>query len=786
MPAMNGVAVNTTSRPSTNESAARQQPHRGRRGERKAPAREQRQDDERDRRRGEPARRSSARARGRREARPRARSRAPRARSGRRTRTSARAMRALLTRRTYSARPAGASYLSRRWNRRLVRARMRPPDDVRSAAAGLASSAWIPLRKDVSWKPPPTGPSGPPASSPSSLIALAVSALAYLRFAPVAGPVSVPSGRARRPADPEAVHLRHRARRLPRRLRHAGGAREPRRAALAPDRAAGDPHPGSLGASRHADLPARGRAGPHEHALLEGEPVRRRPRRRARRLPRRRRLVAARLPRGRVGAEALGRLPRREVHARRTPTPSARARTACRPTASTSPATRCPARRRPRGRPARARLPPHRPVSESAGTRTAMIYGWRHPRSIQRSVMIGVNPPGHFVWDPQGHRRADPPLLRRCARRTTAAAGARTIWPHRCGAPPPTSPTAGVPADQAGQRAARLVLRPHGHDVRGGADLVADDDRLVALGRARRRERALVHVADGRPRLPRVVRVGRAGRHGDPDAPTAEAYYSAGGDRGSILGNPERSSSGPAERLADAWPRNPADDQYSRVRTSNVETLLIGGTLDFATPPQAATRGAAAAPARTATRSCCRSSATRRTSGRTSPTASTPPGQHVPRQRAGRRLAVRAAGRWTSTPGRDADGARQGHRRRDGRLRAARAPVAAADVAPGAQPRALRAQGERRAALRLSVVLGLGGWFLGALIVMTTMPTVPLDSERARRPRRSACRSGSASTWHGCIATGRARPRRRIRRGGRRGARGRVAGIQRHRPECSR
>src|SRR6266508_3594840 len=38
-------------------------------------------------------------------------------------------------------------------------------------------------------------------------------------------------------------------------------------------------------------------------------------------------------------------------------------------------------------------------VSESAGTRTAMIYAWRYPRSIHRSVMIGVNPPGHFLWD---------------------------------------------------------------------------------------------------------------------------------------------------------------------------------------------------------------------------------------------------------------------------------------------------------------------------------------------------------------------------------------------------
>src|SRR4051794_12408776 len=38
-------------------------------------------------------------------------------------------------------------------------------------------------------------------------------------------------------------------------------------------------------------------------------------------------------------------------------------------------------------------------ISESAGTRTAMIYAWRYPQRIHRSVMIGVNPPGNYLWD---------------------------------------------------------------------------------------------------------------------------------------------------------------------------------------------------------------------------------------------------------------------------------------------------------------------------------------------------------------------------------------------------
>src|SRR3954462_8621417 len=40
-------------------------------------------------------------------------------------------------------------------------------------------------------------------------------------------------------------------------------------------------------------------------------------------------------------------------------------------------------------------------LSESAGTRTAMIYAWRHPQSIHRSVLVGVNPPGNFLWYPR-------------------------------------------------------------------------------------------------------------------------------------------------------------------------------------------------------------------------------------------------------------------------------------------------------------------------------------------------------------------------------------------------
>lgn len=39
--------------------------------------------------------------------------------------------------------------------------------------------------------------------------------------------------------------------------------------------------------------------------------------------------------------------------------------------------------------------------SVSYGTRVALLYSYKYPGVILRSVMIGANPPGHFVWYPE-------------------------------------------------------------------------------------------------------------------------------------------------------------------------------------------------------------------------------------------------------------------------------------------------------------------------------------------------------------------------------------------------
>ncbi|MGL5889378.1 MAG: alpha/beta fold hydrolase, partial [Bacteroidia bacterium] len=45
-------------------------------------------------------------------------------------------------------------------------------------------------------------------------------------------------------------------------------------------------------------------------------------------------------------------------------------------------------------------------LSLSYGTRVALIYSYKYPDVINRSVMVGANPPGNFTWNPLETERA--------------------------------------------------------------------------------------------------------------------------------------------------------------------------------------------------------------------------------------------------------------------------------------------------------------------------------------------------------------------------------------------
>jgi hypothetical protein len=74
------------------------------------------------------------------------------------------------------------------------------------------------------------------------------------------------------------------------------------------------------------------------------------------------------------------------------------------------------------------------------------------------------------------------------------------------------------------------------------------------------------------------------------DAQVVGAYYAAGGDPGSILGNAGTDHLWGGGGMVRGWPATPGREEFTRVRPSAVETLLVGGTLDFSTPSENATR----------------------------------------------------------------------------------------------------------------------------------------------------------------------------------------------------
>ena len=148
-------------------------------------------------------------------------------------------------------------------------------------------------------------------------------------------------------------------------------------------------------------------------------------------------------------------------------------------------------------------------LSESAGTRLAMIYSWMYPKSVDRSMMLGVNPPGNFLFSGAEIDHGIEHYSALCAKQ--AACHARTAnlaaSMQHTAAHMPTKLV--LPADQAGQRPGRDAHGAPGGDGGGYATVRADDPQLVDLRRAGRPERLLAAINDGPSRPSPGVHLGR-------------------------------------------------------------------------------------------------------------------------------------------------------------------------------------------------------------------------------------------------------------------------------------
>ena len=204
--------------------------------------------------------------------------------------------------------------------------------------------------------------------------------------------------------------------------------------------------------------------------------------------------------------------------------------------------------------------------------------------------MIGVNPPGHFLWDPKATDAQIRRYSRAVRRRTRlqqahrrsrgAMQTAATNMPDRFW---------GLPFDRNAARIA-IVLRADGVDARTRTPLSGADDARTAGSRPRRATPAALWFLSlmARMAFPEAVHLGRARRDRAAPTPSPRSATSRKGPHrsDSILGNPGTRvplrGRRPDRRLAGAAGRERVHDA-SATRTS--PTLLVGGTLDFATPP---------------------------------------------------------------------------------------------------------------------------------------------------------------------------------------------------------
>jgi pimeloyl-ACP methyl ester carboxylesterase len=367
-------------------------------------------------------------------------------------------------------------------------------------------------------------------------------------------------------------------------------------------------------------------------------------------------------------------------------------------------------------------------LSESAGTRTAMIYAWRHPSRIHRSVMIGANPPGAFLWD----ARTTGEQIRRYAALCAGDASCRGRTSDLTASI--RSAYADVPDHwwflpiKKGNVRAAAFFGLMNATTDGGGPLAGPMtiDTLLAADKGDARGAWLLSVM-AQLAFPRAQVWGDVAAVGRSDAAYARRFFATHAGRGSVIGSPGTDLIWAGGQLLDAWPASADENEYTRVRDSSVETLLIGGNLDFATPPQNATR------------------------------------ELLPHLPNGRQVVLPNLGHsddfWTYQP---AASTRLVETflvsgRVDTSLYARNAvdftPTlghgAIAEIVLGVTvgvaalaalsllwlPLRVRRRGRlgRKAAASVrslyAPVLGLGGWFAGVLIVLTTMPTVPLDSD---------------------------------------------------------
>jgi len=224
----------------------------------------------------------------------------------------------------------------------------------------------------------------------------------------------------------------------------------------------------------------------------------------------------------------------------------------------------------------------------SYGTRLALLYAQRYPERVGRSMLVGVNPPGHFffgphltdqvvqeyarLWAQDKSRAAKCPDLAGAIRRVNQAMPKQWL---------------GIPIDPGKVRTLAFMLLYSRKSAAMALDAYAAADRGDASGLA-----ALSTIMTRMGRYQGDKPMGDLYCKGVLDYQPGRDYAADARGQGTIMGAPfSELIWGPLTEGC-PWPTAQASEDLRKLQMSDVETLLVGGTLDISTPAQAATREA--------------------------------------------------------------------------------------------------------------------------------------------------------------------------------------------------
>jgi len=222
-------------------------------------------------------------------------------------------------------------------------------------------------------------------------------------------------------------------------------------------------------------------------------------------------------------------------------------------------------------------------LSGSYGTRVAMVYAWLVPDSLHRSAMISVNPPGHFVWEPDTIDALIAYDAELCAQDPECSARtgdlAETMWDVSHNMP---ERWLLIPIDPGKVRFITHFMLFH----RGTAASVFDAYLAAAEGDPS--GFALMSLAYDFM-IPSALTWGDWAAKGGIDYDLGRDWLTEMDPLDSIMGAPTSLFVGGATQLSGGWLVAPMPDEFLDVQPSDVETLLVSGSIDYSTPAQFAT-----------------------------------------------------------------------------------------------------------------------------------------------------------------------------------------------------